>query len=96
MEIKNNSYDFGIHFNGLPAETVHVIKKMHTSRYPFVTFCIFYTQLPSPVDSTYYNGAMEEVMFDGKPLGLWNFVAGENNFKGAIERSVIVGLSLEL
>lgn len=43
----------------------------------------------------YYNGAMEEVMFDGKPLGLWNFVAGENNFKGAIERSVIVRLSLE-
>lgn len=46
-------------------------------------------RLPSPVDSTYYNGAMEEVMFDGKPLGLWNFVAGENNFKGAIERDVM-------
>lgn len=48
------------------------------------------------MDSTYYNGAMEEVMFDGKPLGLWNFVAGENNFKGAIERSVSVRFSLEL
>lgn len=48
------------------------------------------------MDSTYYNGAMEEVMFDGKPLGLWNFVAGENNFKGAIERSVSARFSLEL
>lgn len=59
-------------------------------------FDFFYTQLPRPVDSTYYNGAMEEVMFDGKPLGLWNFVAGENNFKGAIERSVSARFSLEL
>ena len=45
-----------------------------------------YLQLPSDVDSTFYEGSMEEVMFDGKPLGLWNFVEGENNFKGAIER----------
>lgn len=70
--------------------------KIHTKILTFLTFCIFYTQLPRPVDSTYYNGAMEEVMFDGKPLGLWNFVAGENNFKGAIERSVSARFSLEL
>lgn len=47
---------------------------------------LIYIQLPDSVDSTYYEGVMEEVMFDGKPLGLWNFIAGDNNFKGAIER----------
>ncbi|XP_022314761.2 laminin subunit alpha-like [Crassostrea virginica] len=46
-------------------------------------------RLPSNVSSTFYEGGMEEVMFDDKPLGLWNFVEGENNFKGAIERDVM-------
>lgn len=70
--------------------------KIHTKQILTFNLSYFYTQLPRPVDSTYYNGAMEEVMFDGKPLGLWNFVAGENNFKGAIERSVSARFSLEL
>ncbi|XP_061192514.1 laminin subunit alpha-like [Saccostrea echinata] len=46
-------------------------------------------RLPNEVESSFYEGVMEEVMFDGKPLGLWNFVDGENNFKGAIERDVM-------
>lgn len=48
------------------------------------------------MDFIYYNGVMEEVMFDGKLLGLWNFVVGENNFKGVIERLVSVRFFLEL
>ena len=33
-----------------------------------------------------YVGQMEELMFDGEPLGLWNFVSAKNNKKGANQR----------
>jgi hypothetical protein len=31
---------------------------------------------------------MEEVVFDERPMGLWNFVDGENNYVGALERYI--------
>ena len=33
-----------------------------------------------------FEGVLEELTFDGEPLGLWNFAAGKNNFKGANQR----------
>ncbi|XP_041356694.1 laminin subunit alpha-like [Gigantopelta aegis] len=34
-------------------------------------------------------GAMEELKFDDETLGLWNFVSGENNYEGHMERDVM-------
>jgi len=35
-------------------------------------------------------GAIEDIEFDDTPLGLWNFEHGENNYKGARERSAVI------
>jgi hypothetical protein len=35
---------------------------------------------------------MEEVVFDERPMGLWNFVDGENNYFGALERYIQAGI----
>ena len=48
----------------------------------------FFPQLPAGVTSIFYEGNMEQVEFDDKPMGLWNFVYGENNYLGAAERFV--------
>ncbi|XP_021350179.1 laminin subunit alpha-like isoform X1 [Mizuhopecten yessoensis] len=49
------------------------------------------TMLPRTViGSNYYEGAMEGVAFDSQPMGIWNFVYGDNNYIGAIERNVLV------
>ena len=44
------------------------------------------TGLQDRLVSTRLDGCMEEVMFDGTPIGLWNFVYGENNYRGCIRR----------
>ncbi|KAK3091660.1 hypothetical protein FSP39_021617 [Pinctada imbricata] len=46
-------------------------------------------RLPAGVTSIFYEGIMEQVEFDDKPMGLWNFVYGENNYLGATERDVM-------
>ena len=43
--------------------------------------------LPPGVSYIFYEGIMEEVVFDERPMGLWNFVDGENNYFGALERN---------
>ena len=35
---------------------------------------------------------MEELKFDDETLGLWNFVSGENNYEGNMERFVVLRL----
>ena len=45
-------------------------------------------QLPPGVSYIFYEGIMEEVVFDERPMGLWNFVDGENNYVGALERYI--------
>ncbi|XP_060084831.1 laminin subunit alpha-like [Ylistrum balloti] len=40
----------------------------------------------SVMGSNYYEGAMEGVAFDSQPMGIWNFVYGDNNYVGAVER----------
>ncbi|XP_060085431.1 laminin subunit alpha-like [Ylistrum balloti] len=44
----------------------------------------------SVMGSNYYEGAMEGVAFDSQPMGIWNFVYGDNNYVGAVERNVLV------
>lgn len=49
-------------------------------------------QLPPGVINIFYEGIMEEVVFDERPMGLWNFVDGENNYVGALERYIQAGI----
>jgi len=48
--------------------------------------------LPPGVSYIFYEGLMEEVVFDERPMGLWNFVDGENNYVGALERYIQAGI----
>ena len=43
-------------------------------------------QLGNKLRSQRFEGCVEEVKFDGLPLGLWNFVKGENNYKACMTR----------
>ena len=47
---------------------------------------LFFLQISDEVSRVNYVGDMESVEFDEHPMGLWNFVAGENNYVGARER----------
>ena len=38
------------------------------------------------VNSLRFKGCIEEVEFDGLPIGLWDFVLGENNNQGCARR----------
>ena len=31
-------------------------------------------------------GCIEDVKFDGLPIGMWDFVRGENNYRGCLSR----------
>ncbi|XP_063440155.1 laminin-like protein epi-1 isoform X2 [Mytilus trossulus] len=48
--------------------------------------------LPPGIGFGSYQGIMEEVMWDERPMGLWNFVDGENNYVGAQERNKLTGV----
>ena len=41
-----------------------------------------------PLTNLHYSGGIEDVWFDGIPIGLWNFVEGENNNHGILSRLV--------
>ncbi|KAJ8306103.1 hypothetical protein KUTeg_016648 [Tegillarca granosa] len=43
--------------------------------------------VPYGVQRANFEGFIEDIAFDESPMGLWNFLYGENNYMGAIERS---------
>ncbi|RUS82429.1 hypothetical protein EGW08_009817 [Elysia chlorotica] len=51
--------------------------------------------IPQDLMTKPFEGVMEELTFDGEPLGLWNFVAAANNFKGANQRDFLLTVFLE-
>lgn len=51
-----------------------------------INLLAFLFKLPNGLSANYYQGVMEDVTFDDQPLGLWNFVYGENSYVGAVER----------
>jgi hypothetical protein len=70
------------------AISIHVVVMCFKS----CKLCIVYRlgmvsfQLGDKVSSTRFQGCIEEVDFDGIPVGLWNFVNGENNMDGCHAR----------
>ncbi|CAL1548003.1 unnamed protein product [Lymnaea stagnalis] len=38
--------------------------------------------IPQELTSQPYSGGIQDLIFDGEPIGLWNFVEGENNYVG--------------
>ncbi|KAK3796923.1 hypothetical protein RRG08_032228 [Elysia crispata] len=51
--------------------------------------------IPQGLMTKPFEGVLEELTFDGEPLGLWNFAAGKNNFKGANQRDFLLTVFLE-
>ncbi|KAL3869382.1 hypothetical protein ACJMK2_042067 [Sinanodonta woodiana] len=49
--------------------------------------------VPDSLSTVKYIGVMEDVQFDEIPLGLWNFVEGENNYVGAVQRNVLTSVA---
>lgn len=52
-------------------------------------------QLPDDITRDRFVGAIERFIWNDYPLGLWNFLEGENNFVGEINRPVNVTKSTE-
>ncbi|XP_012943161.1 laminin subunit alpha isoform X2 [Aplysia californica] len=46
-------------------------------------------KIPRDITTQMFEGGMEDLKFDGEPVGLWNFVAGENNYEGEQERDFL-------
>ncbi|KAH9496293.1 hypothetical protein Btru_018041, partial [Bulinus truncatus] len=44
-------------------------------------------EIPNELTRKYFIGGMEELKFDGEPVGFWNFLAGANNYVGQTERN---------
>lgn len=55
--------------------------KYYYFRIPYFTF-----QVPDTIKYFHFDGCIEEVVFGETPVGLWDFVHGENNFEGCAER----------
>lgn len=47
-------------------------------------------QMQNTVTATSFEGEMEELVIGDIPVSLWNFVDGENNRQGAIERDKLI------
>ncbi len=45
-------------------------------------------QLDNKLTNFHFVGCIEDVKFDGLPVGMWDFVEGENNNRGCNSRSV--------
>ena len=50
-------------------------------------------KLGGRLNSMHYTGFVEDVMFDGVPVGLWDFVDGNLNNKGCTQRNKLISVS---
>lgn len=87
-------------------DKVDVIQEENTLPGPFSVFNLdqehskFYVggfphdvHIQTEVINSNFSGLMERLMFDEKPVGLWNFVKGANNTDGSVERDKLVVLT---
>ncbi|XP_015602424.1 laminin subunit alpha [Cephus cinctus] len=49
-------------------------------------------QIQNSVTSSSFDGEMEELVIGDIPVSFWNFIDGENNRQGAIERNMLINL----
>lgn len=49
-----------------------------------------FQQLENKLSYMRFVGCIEDVKFDGLPIGMWDFVNGENNNRGCLGRFVAV------